>query len=369
MKFFPSVFMKDSTEDRFLTVKTVGQRILATGFGWFGRKRTFRGFNMNHLEGFSFSESNRNLCAGMTTPRRHRFQMLSVGGLFLLLLGGLIGCGEKETPGFVSSAVLESDLWKISPTVAGNLLAVGFREGDSVTSGQAVAWIDSIPLRLKLEELQAHHGEIEAAIQARHADVNTLKATRAGVLREYERAKKLVQDGATTQQRVDDLETQSEVSLAQIQAAEVAIRSLSAQFRTLSAQENTLRDQIQRCRVISPVSGRVLVRYLNDGEAASPGRPILEAGKTDTLWAEFFITQPELSHYKLGEALRFRLDTGKEPVWVPATLTWISPEAEFTPKGVQTREARNELVFRARVRAANPNGLLKRGMPVEVWQK
>lgn len=76
-----------------------------------------------------------------------------------------------------------------------------------------------------------------------------------------------------------------------------------------------------------------------------------------------------LSRYRLGQSLRFRLDTGREPVWAKAILTWFSPEAEFTPKGVQAREARNELVFRARAKAANPQGLLKRGMPIEVWDK
>ena len=103
-------------------------------------------------------------------------------------------------------------------------------------------------------------------------------------------------------------------------------------------------------------------------EAALPGRPLVEIGKTDTLWADFFVGQQQLAKFKLGQALRLRLDTGGEPLWIPAKLTWISTEAEFTPKGVQTREARNDLVFRARALAANPQGELKRGLPVEVWE-
>jgi HlyD family secretion protein len=282
----------------------------------------------------------------------------------------ILSCQKSEQTGFLSSATLESDLWKVSPTIAGTLLEVNVREGDSIQRGQVIASIDSVPMVLKLGELQAGYGELSAAIQAREDEIPILQATHKGIVREFDRATKLVAEGAATAQRKDDLETQKATSLARISATRSAIEALRSKYGLLKAQEQTLRDQITRCRVSSPATGRVLTKYRNGGEASIPGRPLIEIGKTDTLWADFFIPQTELARFKLGQKLQIRLDSGNDAkgILIPAKLTWISAEAEFTPKGVQTREARNELVFRGRAMAANANGALKRGMPVEVWE-
>lgn len=290
----------------------------------------------------------------------------------LLSLLVLVSCNEQERQGFLSSATLESDLWKISPVVAGTLTEIVVREGDSVSLGQRVASIDSIPLVLKLEELQATRIELSANIKSKEAEMGTLVASDAGIQRELQRAQKLVEEGAMTSQRKDDLQTQADVSKARIFASHSGIAALKSKFAMIRAQENSLRDQIRRCQILSPTHGRILTKYRNAGEAATPGRPLLEVGRTDTLWADFFIVQTELSRFKLGQNLKIRLDMGgnkdSNAIWIPAQLSWIASEAEFTPKGVQTREARNELVFRARAIAGNSNGILKRGMPVEVWQ-
>jgi HlyD family secretion protein len=288
---------------------------------------------------------------------------------FILALSMIFSsCQKEEKLGFISSATLESDLWKVSPSVAGTLLEVSVREGDSVHQGQAIAWIDSIPLVLKLGELQAGYGELFANIRAREAEVATLQTAHEGIEREFARATKLVADGAATVQRKDDLETQKSTSISRIAAARSAIEALRSRNALLFAQEKSLRDQIQRCQVKSPASGRIMTRYRNNGEASIPGRPLVEIGRTDTLWAEFFIPQNQLAKFHLGQSLKIRLDAEKEPTWVPGKLSWIASEAEFTPKGVQTREARNELIFRARALAPNHQGQLKRGMPVEVWE-
>jgi HlyD family secretion protein len=291
---------------------------------------------------------------------------------FVLIMIMFIACKDSNQKGFLSSATLESDLWKISPVVSGTFTDIPLREGDSVSLGQRIAGIDSVPLLLKLEELKASRIELAATIQSRQDEIGTLVATDAGIQRELQRATKLVDEGAMTVQRKDDLQTQSEVSKARIKASQSAVNALKSKFAMLQAQENSLRDQIRKCQILSPANGRVMTKYRNAGEAAIPGRPFLEIGRTDTLWADFFISQAELGRFKLGQKLRIRIDRGNNSdtnaIWIPAFVSWIASEAEFTPKGVQTREARNELVFRARILAANQDGSLKRGMPVEVWE-
>lgn len=283
-----------------------------------------------------------------------------------------LSCEPSTPEGFLSSATLESDLWNVSPTVSGVLTDIFVREGDSVFTGQIIASIDSIPWVLKKEELQALRGELKASVRAKTAELKILQATHTGLEREMARAIQLLKDNAITVQKKEELETQVHISNARMAAAKQAIQSLESKFATLQAQENSLNDQIQRCQIVAPTHGRVLTRYKNTGETALPGKPLLEIGKTDTLWADFYVSQTQLASLKIGQSLRIRLDSetplDSAQTWVKATLKWISDEAEFTPKGVQTREARNELVFRARVDAANAHGALKQGMPVEIWE-
>jgi HlyD family secretion protein len=109
------------------------------------------------------------------------------------------------------------------------------------------------------------------------------------------------------------------------------------------------------------------------GEVALPGNPFFELAKYDTMQVDFYVTQPMLPSFKLGQGVRLRLDNetvgGKgTPVFCPAIVSWISSEAEFSPKNIETRESRNDLVFKIRALAANKDGVLKRGLPVEVWR-
>lgn len=280
----------------------------------------------------------------------------------------LASCKRDPGEGFLSSATVDADLWKVSPASSGTIASVDVREGDTVRAGQILAVVDSVPLELKVREVEAALSELSANVAAKVAENRVLEATHRGVVREVERASALASRGAATTRSLDDAETQRETSAARLAAARAAVEAMRARGGTLRSQVATLRDQIARCRLAAPAAGVVLARFRNAGEAAIPGRPVVEIGRTDTLWAEFFVPQTALSSLRIGRPLRLRLDDGAGEGWVPARLSWIASEAEFTPKGVQTREARNELVFRCRALAANPSGALKRGMPVEVWE-
>jgi HlyD family secretion protein len=104
-----------------------------------------------------------------------------------------------------------------------------------------------------------------------------------------------------------------------------------------------------------------------------PGNPVYELGNYDTMQVDFYVPQTILGGFKLGQAVRIRIDdqspsSKQKQTFVPAQITWISSDAEFSPKNIQTRESRNELVFKIRALAANKDGLLKRGLPVEVFR-
>ena len=131
-----------------------------------------------------------------------------------------------------------------------------------------------------------------------------------------------------------------------------------------------LRTQLTRCRIEAPVSGIVLTRYRNAGEAVAPGQSVFEIGRRDSVHLDFFVPQGGLSALHLRDEVRIRIEgeTKDQVQHVAAVVSFISSEAEFTPKNTQTRESRAELVYRVRAVASSQNGLLKRGLPVEIWQ-
>jgi HlyD family secretion protein len=288
--------------------------------------------------------------------------------LFAVLSWGMLGCNHEMAEGFVGSAVVDADSWKISAQEAGPLLAVAVREGDLVRMGDTVALVDTLPLRLKLRELEAAVQELEAAVAARAAEVAVQQERQTGSERELRRASALQAEGAVSARNQDEWQTQVSVGVAQLKALRLGVEAQRARLATLRAQKASLLDQLARCVVVSPAQGRVANRYRNTGEMTSPGKPVLELLREDTLLIDAFVPQTALASYKLGQILQVRVDTGDSARWLPGHIGWISPEAEFTPKSVQTRDARNELVFRVRLRVANQDGLLKRGLPVEVWE-
>jgi HlyD family secretion protein len=199
--------------------------------------------------------------------------------------------------------------------------------------------------------------------------VEAAKAETRGLKREVDRIRALVEKGSAPQQQRDNLETKYEAAQFKLKAAKHMLSGVAARKRSLEAKKAQLREQIERCYVLSPCKGLVLTRYKNVAEMAGPAFPLFEIGRYDTVRTDFFVPQPFLSELRVGQQVRIRLDARDGERSLPATIVWIADDAEFSPKNVQTREARNELVFRVRARAANPDGLLKRGLPVEVWRQ
>lgn len=284
-----------------------------------------------------------------------------------------IHCDTTNSKDYIGSAVIEAQTFQIATTAQGTIVALYKEEGQRVGTDELVAIIDTIPLVLKLNELSAALAELGSTITSKKVEISSQESDVKGVDREYKRISNLVQQGSLPSQQKDNLGTQFESSKLRVQANRSTLSGLQAKINTINAQRATLLDQLSRCYVHSPVSGTVLTKYKNLGEVAPVGNPIFELGKYDTMQTDFYVTQPMLSLFKLGQTVRVRLDSeipgGKDKQYfLPATITWISDDAEFSPKNIQTRESRNELVFKIRALAANQNSMLKRGLPVEIWR-
>lgn len=336
-----------------------------------------------HPEGLAHSLSSQppSFSSSQLPPSRQSLStLLTVGGtvttylrhLFTAIAAALLlaaACTETVPPEFLGSAIVEAQVYQVGTTVQGQLVAVHFDEGQRADSGALMAVVDTVPLMLTLDELSAGRSELGQQIAARRAEVEAAKSEVRGLKREVERMRTLVEKGSAPAQKRDQLETSYETAQFKLKAAKAAMAGLVSHRKTVDAKEAQLREQLSRCYVRAPASGVVLTRYRSVGEIAGPAAPLFEIGSYDSVWADFFASQPLVGTLTLGQQVRLRVDTGPkaEAVFVEAALTWISDEAEFSPKNIQTRDARNELVFRVRARAANPDRILKRGLPVEVW--
>ncbi|MFH0919859.1 MAG: HlyD family efflux transporter periplasmic adaptor subunit [Fibrobacterota bacterium] len=286
----------------------------------------------------------------------------------LVLAAILGGCGKGGDSGFLGSAVVEVRTWQPATTVQGLIMELTRDEGQRVAAGELLAVIDTVPYHLKRQEILATLADLSAQTLSKRAELEAGGSDLGGIKREYERIRGLVEKNSAPQQQADDLKTKVESSTQRLKSSELALLGLSARRDALSAQLSQSTDQLARCRVRAMANGLVLTRYKNIGEVAGAGQPLYEIGRYDTVQIDFFVPEPLLASLSAGQTVRVRTDTpdGKG-AFHPAIITWVSPDAEFAPKNVQTREARTELVFRVRAQAPNPEGGLKRGLPVEVW--
>lgn len=298
---------------------------------------------------------------------------LFITALTTLSIGALHCDQMTNNKDFLGSAVVESRTWLVATTAGGSIAAMNKDEGQKVTRNELVAIIDTVPLTLQKLEVIASMSELAASISAQEAQNKSIATDVAGAEREFGRADQLAKQGSVTEQTRDNLGTQLQSTQLKLTASRHMVTSLQAKDQALIIKRRLLDDQIRRCYVTAPADGIILTRYRNAGEVASPGNPLFELGATDTLYADFFVPQTALAAITYGQKVRIRVDfdndVSKDKMkFLPATVTWIGSEAEFSPKNIQTRKSRNELVFRVRAAVPNTEGVLKRGLPVEVWR-
>jgi HlyD family secretion protein len=284
------------------------------------------------------------------------------------LAAALVACAPKTDPAFLGSSILEAQTFQVAATVQGRLSGVYAREGSQVAEGDLLAVVDTVPLGLQLKEAEAGLLELAAGLRAREHEIKAAQAEVRSLENDYSRIAPLVKEGALPLQQGDRLAASLDAARLKLAAARDMLASLRAKRDGLSARVEWIQEQIRRCYLRSPARGLVLTRYRNAEEVVGAGQPVFEIGRDDTLHADFFVPQVDLAGIRHGQTVRLRLDGPGDPGFLPATVTWIGQEAEFSPRNIQTRESRNELFFRVRAQAANRDGLLKRGLPVEVWK-
>jgi len=275
----------------------------------------------------------------------------------------LAGCSGRELPN--PAGTFETTIVDVAPVIAGRALVVQPDEGAAVAAGDTLIVLDTELLALQRAETAARRASLEA--QRRTADADLAQARRRLDLVEttLARTTELLGLGSATQQQVDDLTAERDVTRSAIEAARGRLAAYDAELAHLDAALAVLDRQLRDGVVLAPVGGVVLTRALEPGEVAAPGRMALRLADLAELELRIYLETGDLDRVRLGDTLPVVVDAlpGQH---CEGRVSWISEEAEFTPKNAQTRNARAQLVYAVKLRVSNPERRLHVGMPAEV---
>lgn len=281
----------------------------------------------------------------------------------LVLLAASCVEGNKA---YDASGVFESTEVTVSAEGNGKILSLDLQEGDRLEAGQIVGCIDTVQLHLSVIQLEASRRAVGSGRLDISRQIAALESQIGKQRQELDRFTKLEKAGASNRKQVEDIQAQIETLERQLAAQEESLnssnRNVSGQADALEAQIEQIRDRIRKCVITSPVAGTVLAKYSEAGEFAALGRALFKVADIDNIRLRAYITAEQLTALKLGQQVRVFADQGSSGRKEYAgTLIWISDKAEFTPKTIQTRDERANLVYAVKIAVEN-DGLIKLGM-------
>lgn len=283
----------------------------------------------------------------------------------LLLLPFLVSCGAKEVE-WDATGLFEAIQIVVSSENNGTLTQLNVIEGEELTAGVVVGFIDTVQLHLQQQQLIASR---DAALSSR-ADIATQIAVTKQQIewqeKELKRFEKLFSQNSATQKQVDDLANQLSVTRRQLAAQQSSLtttnRSITDQSKTIDVNIEAVKDRLLKSYIKSPITGRVLTKYMEQGEFVAVGKPLFSIADMNNIYLRAYVTADMLTKMKIGDSVKVYSDFGaEEQREYGGKVTWISDKAEFTAKSIQTRDERANLVYAVKISVVN-DGYLKIGM-------
>lgn len=280
-------------------------------------------------------------------------------------IAALTACssGEKD---YDASGVFETTEVIVSAKATGEILSLNVEEGQDVKRNEMLGLIDTLQLSLHGQQLAANQSAADSKRLDANRQVASIRQQIINLQKEKKRFSDLLAANAATQKQVDDISYQIEVLQRQLAATQEQIgsnnQSAGNQSMGIKAQRAQTEDQIRKAHITSPITGTVLTKYAEQGEYATPGRALFKVGDISRMRLRAYITAPQLTTLKVGQKVKVFADMGEtESKAYEGTVEWISDKAEFTPKTIQTRDERANLVYAIKVAVKN-DGMIKRGM-------
>ncbi len=292
-----------------------------------------------------------------------KYKYLAPTVLFLSLL--LASCRQKEEEAFAYGN-FESEDVLVSTETTGTVDMFSIHEGDRVKKNQLLGIIDTSQLHLKLVQVKASGEAVGSRLAQLDEEMNVNDVNLQNIQRDLSRVEAMHKEGAATDKQLDDLRGQVAVTNARNAALRSQKTSIYAELNANKAQILQIRDQIQKCILRAPMDGTILETFIREGELAVTGHALYKMADLTSVILRAFIDGDQLSSISIGEKVEISYDgPGGRLLHNTGTVSWISTEAEFTPKIIQTRKERVNLVYAVKVIVPN-DGSLKIGMPGEI---
>lgn len=277
----------------------------------------------------------------------------------------LSACGNRDTD-YDASGIFEATEIIVSAQSTGELLSFTAQEGRPVKADEQLGYIDTLQLSLKKKQLMATLIATGSKRLDESRQLASLQQQLANLERERKRYADLLKADAAPEKHVDELDYQIAVLKRQLSATEEQLEgnnsSLDGQSASIAAQLAQVEDQIKKSVIASPISGTVLSQYVEQREYVMPGKPLFKVADISRMKLRAYVTAEQLTSLKLGQKVKVYADKGKtERSEYEGIVSWIADEAEFTPKTIQTRDERANLVYAIKI-DVNNDGFIKRGM-------
>lgn len=283
----------------------------------------------------------------------------------LLAIITLTACNKDKTE-YDASGVFETTEVIVSARQTGSLIRLDVEEGQTLQAGQVVGCIDTVQLSLKRRQLRSSMGVNDAKHLDAQRQLAALNQQLVNLQNEQKRFTAMVNDKSATQKQLDDINYQINVVRQQISAQQEQISSnnaaLSAQSKTVVEQIAQIDDCIRQSYITVPITGNVINKYAEASEFAVPGKALFKIADISNMKLRAYVPADLLTKLKIGQKVTVYADQGEsERKAYNGTISWISDKAEFTPKTIQTREERSNLVYAVKISVKN-DGLIKAGM-------
>jgi HlyD family secretion protein len=308
---------------------------------------------------------------------------------FVMLLAALAGGGcRKEKAGgpIAASGHVEATEVRVATKIAATVMAFAPVEGDQLSAGQEIARLDTTDVRLALDAARAERAQAAAELDLRRAGsrpedvregqamMQRAQAELDAAARDLARMEGLLASGSGTAKSTDDARARRDGAQAGLDAAKERLARLragsrreeiegaQARVQAADARIAQLEQQATDAVILSPVAGVLTEKLLEKGELAARGAALAVVTDVERPWLSVYLSEPDLGRIRLGQEAEVRTDSGQRRV---GRVTFISPQAEFTPKNVQTPDERAKLVYKVKIGIENADGLFKPGMPAE----
>jgi len=309
----------------------------------------------------------------MNILQRTGFAPKSLKTGILMLVAGLLltGTGCKKNKGDADAyGVCEATEITVSSESNGKMLVFSIEEGQAYEAGQTLGCIDTMQTYLQIKQLESSINAVLARRPNATSQIKVLEDKLATLNKEKQRVHNLIEANAASTKQMDDIQAEINITKSQIAATRSTLstqdQSLLEEVEAMRFQLQQLRHVMESCIIKAPITGTIINKYIEENELAYQGKPLFKMADLTNMFIKVYITEDVLASVKLGQKAIVRLDNkdGK-PIRLEGTVSWVSPKAEFTPKMIQTKNERANLVYAVKISFKN-DGSAKIGMPGDV---